>query len=176
MRLLTKLKNLEVSILTKLGDIFKAKEQQDMPEEYYEEYPEGEFQPEPQMSPEQEIRRRAREEEVEEDDTSPLSIVNEIREKPSPKGTHKTVIGGVPVDLHVLEEYLVKTSPFALKTVMRYHNARNMEEIKNYSKGMAASDKTKMIIFIVLAIGIAGLGIFVMMFLPQILQAFQGGI
>ena len=124
----------------------------------------------------QPVRRMSDDEEEERDDRSPLSIIKEIKENPSQKGTFKTMIGGVPVDLHVLEDYIVRTSPFALKTVMRYHNARNMEEIKNYSRGPNLKMNSKTIIWIILAIGMAMLGIFMMMFMPQIMEMFQGGI
>lgn len=114
-------------------------------------------------------------EEEEDEDQSPLSIVREVQKHPAPKGTHETIIGGVPVDLHILEDYLVKTSPFALKTVMRYHNARNMEEIKNYSSGGKVKFNSKMLIGILLAVGVAVLGIVMIFFMPQIMATFQGG-
>ena len=109
------------------------------------------------------------------DDRSPLSIVKEIKENPSQKGTFATVIGGVPVDLHILEEYLVRTSPFALKTVMRYHNARNMEEIKNYSRGPNLKVNSKFWILIIVAVAIIFLGLFLILFFPKIMASFQGG-
>lgn len=116
-----------------------------------------------------------KEEDDDEEDQSPLSIVREVQKHPAPKGTHETIIGGVPVDLHILEDYLVKTSPFALKTVMRYHNARNMEEIKNYSSGSKIKFNSKMLIGVLLAVGVAVLGIVMIFFMPQIMATFQGG-
>jgi len=154
--------------LSKLGDRLKlSREAMPEPEEY-EEYQ--------QIQGAQPVRRMPEDEDDEREDTSPLSIVKEIKENPSQKGTFETVIGGVPVDLHILEDYLVRTSPFALKTVMRYHNARNMEEIKNYSRGPNLKMNSKVIIWIILAVGMAMLGIFMMMFMPQIMQMFQGGL
>jgi len=117
-----------------------------------------------------------RDDEDDTEDNSPLSIVKEIKENPSQKGTFSTIIGGIPVDLHVLEDYLVRTSPFALKTVMRYHNARNMEEIKNYSRGPNIKMNSKTLILIIMLIGVAMLGLFMIMFLPDILQMFSGGL
>lgn len=153
--------------MSKLGDRFKQrKELEPDPEEYYQQdYPMQEAQ----------IMRQYPEKDDEEEDNSPLSIVKEIKENPSQKGTFPTVIGGTPVDLHILEDYLVRTSPYALKTVMRYHNARNMEEIKNYSRGPNLKVNSKMWIMIILLIGVVCLGVFMIMFMPKIMAMFQGG-
>ena len=82
-------------------------------------------------------QRRLQEEEEEDDEISyrdvPVQRAIEIKRKPTPKGYFETVIGGIPVDLHALEDYLVTTSPFAIKTLMRYNNAEMIEDIKNYS-------------------------------------------
>ena len=53
------------------------------------------------------------------DGDNPLSILDEIKAQPSSKGTYPMLIGGRPVDLHVLEDYITKISPFALKTILR---------------------------------------------------------
>jgi len=153
--------------LTKLGErLQQRKEMEPEIEEYYqEEYPSQQTQI---------MRQRPNEEE--ERDNSPLSIVKEIKENPSQKGTFETLIGGIPVDLHILEDYLVRTSPYALKTVMRYHNARNMEEIKNYSRGPNLKVNSKMWVMVILLIGVVCLGVFMIMFMPQIMAMFQGGV
>ena len=153
--------------MTKLGErLQQRKEMEPEIEEYYqEEYPSQQTQI---------MRQRPNEEE--ERDNSPLSIVKEIKENPSQKGTFETLIGGIPVDLHILEDYLVRTSPFALKTVMRYHNARNMEEIKNYSRGPNLKVNSKMWVMVILLIGVVCLGVFMIMFMPQIMAMFQGGV
>ena len=92
---------------------------------------------------------------------SPLAILEDIKKDPSPKGTFATIIGGRPVDLHILEDYIVKISPYSLKTILRYHNAKTIEEIKNYSRGMGVGAKinmrTIMIILIVLGLAIGGI-------------------
>jgi len=172
--------------MTKLSERFKVNRQmQSDPdeEEYYyedEELPE-QYQQQPQPQPQTYHKRPIKheyEEEIEEEeiDTSPLGIVNEIRKEPSERGLYKTIIGGVPVDLHVLEDYLVRTSPYGLKTVMRYHNARNMEEIKNYSRGPNLKMNSKTMILIILAILMLVLGLFVIFFLPKIMGTFQQGV
>ena len=131
-------------------------------DEYYEEY-----RPQPQQ-----ISYPPQPQEV---DNTPLAIAKEVQMNPSPKGVLPTVIGGVPVDLHILEEYLVKVSPYALKTIIRYHNARTIEEIKNYGKSSGFKINSKTIILIVLCIGMAILGILMITVLPDIMNMFAGG-
>lgn len=106
---------------------------------------------------------------------SPLSILDKIKNKPSSKGTFPISIGGRPVDLHVLEDYITKISPFALKTILRYHNAKTIEEMKGYSKGHSLKISGSTIMLILLAVGMGILGIIVMIFMPEIMSMFQGG-
>lgn len=153
--------------MTRLGERLKIRREM-MPEETDEQIQ--------NIQSVQPIRPIQDEEEEDRVDRSPLSIVKEIKENPSQKGTFKTIIGGIPVDLHVLEGYLVSTSPFALKTVMRYHNARNMEEIKNYSRGINVKMNSKTIILIIICILMVLLGVFFIFFMPKIMATFQGGI
>jgi len=110
-------------------------------------------------------------------DNSPLAILDEIKKAPSPKGMFPMLIGGRPVDLHAIEDYVVRISPYNIKTILRYHNARTIEEIKGYGRfGGAMKMNGKTILIILLAIGMAIGGIFFIMFLPQIMQSFQAGI
>ena len=88
------------------------------------------------------------------------------------------MIGGRPIDLHQLENYLVwQTSPYVMKTLMRYHNAKTMEEIKSYASrkiGRGAGVNAKTIILIILFIGMALVGIIMLLFMPQIMSFFKG--
>lgn len=107
---------------------------------------------------------------------TPLSILDEIKNKRIPKGTAPVLIQGIPVDLHSLEDYIISISPYNIKTLMRYNNARILEEIKGYSKFGTGKINSKMLILIMLAAGMAVLGIIMIMFMPQIMAMFQGGI
>ncbi len=111
------------------------------------------------------------------DTKNPNIIATEIENKPAPKGTVWMNIGGRPIDLHELEDYLVwKTSPFVMKTLMRYHNAKTMEDIKNYSRGGGTVISSRFVIMLILCIGMAVIGIVMLLFMPQILGFFKGGI
>lgn len=113
---------------------------------------------------------------VQSNDGNPLSILDEIKARPSPKGTLPVMIGGRPIDLSVLEDYALRISPYSLKTILRYHNARTIEEIKGYGRGTAVKMNMKGILLILLAVGMGVVGLFVMMYMPEIMAYFQGGV
>jgi len=108
---------------------------------------------------------------------NPLAILDEIKKRPTPKGAKTVMIGGRPIDLHALEDYVVRVSPYHLRTILRYHNARTIEEIKNYSQRFGTTKiKGSMIILILLAVGMGVLGIIMMLYMPDIMAMFQGGL
>lgn len=113
---------------------------------------------------------------------SPAKLAGEIERDPSPKGSLEVMIGGRPIDLHQLEDYLVwKTSPYVIKTLMRYHNAKTVEEVKGYAlprfglsgrKGGGGGGRT--LLLILGLAGVAIVGFLILMFMPQILDFFKG--
>lgn len=142
-------------------------------EQHYEPQPQQPYPYPPKpRTPHEAYLRKLAEEEHEKKDESPLSIYDEIKAKPIPKGHLPVMIGGRPLDLHALEDYVVKISPFSLKTVLRYHNARTIEEIKGYSKGTNIKLNAGMIIFIIFAIGLAIVGIIIVFYLPELMAMF----
>ena len=119
----------------------------------------------------QEEQERTRQEDA---SRAPLEILDEIRKNPSPKGTLPVLIGGRPIDLHILEDYIVKISPHALKTILRYHNARTIEEIKNYSTGpQFKKGNWGFWLLVIGLIGICVVGLVVLMFAPQLTAMFK---
>jgi len=162
-------------------DQYQQQYQQQYPEyQQYtqpEQYPPDQSQQYQSMTPyDAHLQRLAQlEQEGSVDVDSPLSILDEIKEKPAPKGVFPVIIGGRPLDLHALEDYVVKISPFSLKTVLRYHNARTIEEIKGYGRGPNVKLKGGMIMFILFAVAMAALGIFVIMFMPDLMSSFSSG-
>ena len=110
------------------------------------------------------------------EDRTPLALLKEIKKLPSPKGTFPIVIGGRPVDLHAIEEYVVRTSPFAIKTLMRYDHAKNIEEIKNYAKGPNLKIKSGMLILIIITVFLLIGGIVMIFYLPDIMKMLSSGI
>ena len=108
---------------------------------------------------------------------TPLSILDEIKDNPTPKGTFPVVIQGIPVDLHALEDYMLKISPYDMKTLQRFEKARLIEDIKNYGRfGTSAKLNMRTIFIILVAIGMAVLGIVFIMFMPKTLAFFQQGV
>jgi hypothetical protein len=107
-------------------------------------------------------------------DKSPLAVLDEIKKNPSPRGAYPTLIGGRPVDLHILEDYLLKISPYSLKTILRYHQARTIEELRRYGKGTGGKMNTKILIIIIIIAAMLMLGIAVIFFMPDISGALGG--
>lgn len=148
------------------------------PREYEEYPPEPEYQSEeiPQEYYEEYRRQQgyvpAEKEPI---DDTPLGILKDIEKSPSPKGTFPTVIGGIPVDLHSLEDYVIKISPFGLKTILRYHHARDIEEMKGYGRRGSMNINSKTILLILAAVGMAVMGLIMIMYMPQIMEMFSGG-
>lgn len=67
--------------------------------------------------------------------TNPHGLYKEIVTNPSPKGALKMRLFGRPIDLNALESFLVfKVSPKNVVTLMKYSDAKSIEEIKGYSK------------------------------------------
>lgn len=107
---------------------------------------------------------------------SPVKLAIEIEKKPTPKGVLELKIGGRPIDLHQIEDYMVwKINPYNMKTLMRYHNAKTMEEIKSYSRRRSGGGMPlRTIMLIMLLIGMSVVGLIMVMFMPQIMQFFRG--
>lgn len=110
------------------------------------------------------------------DSRSPVKLAIEIEKKPTPKGVLELKIGGRPIDLHALEDYTVwKINPYNMKTLMRYHNAKTMEEVKSYAQRRSGSGMPlRTIMLIMLLVGMAAIGIIMVMYMPQIMQFFRG--
>ena len=112
---------------------------------------------------------------VEEEDKTPLALLKEVKKLPSKKGTYGMVLGGRPVDLHSIEDYVARISPYAIKTLMRYDHAKNIEEIKNYAKGPNLKMKGGTLMLIIFIIMMLVGGLIMIFFLPDIMQTFAGG-
>jgi hypothetical protein len=78
------------------------------------------------------------------------------------------------VDLHILEDYITRISPFNIRTAMRYHNARTIEELRGYTKFGQLKMKKMNFIMLLLLVGMAILGIVLIFFMPQIMEMLQG--
>lgn len=130
------------------------------------------FQPEPRQFPYQ--KKFIRDDYG--DTRSPVKLALEIEKRPTPKGVLEITIGGRPIDLHALEDYMVwKINPYNMKTLMRYHNAKTMEEIKSYSRRRSGGGMPfRTIMLIMLLIGMSVVGLIMVMFMPQIMQFFRG--
>ena len=128
------------------------------PEQAYEQYDETPLAREyDELQQRVQQRHRERVELVE--STNPHTLYKDIVTNPSPKGKHPMTIMGRPLDLAKLENYLVyKISPKTITTLIRYGDARAIEDIKGYSKRSKIKFKGGMIWIILGAIIILILG------------------
>jgi len=143
-------------------------------QQQYEEYlrqQQQQHQPQPKEEPEED-----EDDEYESYKDIPIKKAIDIKRTPTPKGYFPTVISGIPVDLHALEEYIVKTSPFSIKTLLRYDSARNIEEIKNYSTRTTGKKKADAKFFLLLMLAVCLLvgGVVVIFFMPELIAMFKG--
>jgi len=156
--------------------LFSNREEIEAPEEYYEE----EYAPEEYYDEKEEEYEKQIEDDEEEKsyDDVPIKLARQIKRKPTPKGYFRTVLFGIPVDLHALENYIVRTSPFAIKTLMRYDNSRIIEEIKQYGTTSTGKKKldAKFFFFLIFLIIIVVVGIILMLKGPEIMNMFKMGV
>jgi len=109
------------------------------------------------------------------DTRNPVAIAKGVENNPVPHGICQVMIGGRPIDLHMFEDYMVwKVSPYQLRTLLRYHNARTIEEIKNYSLRPTLKMKSGTLILIIVAILMLVGGLAIFMFMPEITAMLQG--
>lgn len=148
------------------------------PEEPQEEYYEEEYY-EPQPVPQQQqpqYQPAYYDERPEIQPDAPIQVLNDIKRTPSQPHVFETIIQGIPIDLHSLENYVIKISPYAMTTILRYRTIRTLEESRNLLSGRIGKKlNSSMIILLILAIGMGVLGIMMIFFMPDIMNFFKGG-
>jgi len=150
------------------------------PENGTEEYPE-EYQQQEQSALVQqynELQKKVTEYEKEMkaiEATNPHTLFKEVVNQPTPKGTYKVRLFGRPVDLASLENYLIyKISPKTVTTLMRYNDARSIEDVKGYSKRPRLKFKGGIIWIILGAIGLLVLGMILLTQGPAMTEMMKG--
>ena len=84
------------------------------------------------------------------------------------------LLGGKPVDVHVLQDYLPEIDSYQIKTVIRSRIFRKMEELNRFTEVGHHKFNWGLIILILFIIGILALGIIIVMYYPQISAWFKG--
>lgn len=103
-----------------------------------------------------------------------LGLIDDIKKNPIPGDIAEEIIGGIPINWHELESFVVSISPSKFVTLLKLQK----QMIKDYGmrfSGQRRPTNFKFLFILILAISLAGAGIFVMMYLPQILAMFQMG-
>jgi len=112
--------------------------------------------------------------------TNPHQLYTDIVTNPSPPDQYKMRIMGRPIDVNSLEQYLIfKISPRTITTLMRYNDAKSIEEIKGYTRGpnIKASKGLGLLILIIIgAFMMIAVGyLFLNGTIPNLLRGIMGG-
>lgn len=156
----------------------RRSERREEPQYPPEQAPQG-YLDERMMEPEPEYSPIPEEEAVEpytKPDETDTQTLDDISKDRTPKGLVTETIQGVPVDLHSLEGYILKISPRAIKNIMDSDATRIYQEAMNMRSTQGKKLSSKTWILILLCVGMAFLGIFLLMFLPDIIAMFSGGV
>ena len=102
-------------------------------------------------------------------------MASTVENDPSPKGVLKKVFCGRPIDVHMLEDYLVwRTSPLTIKTILSYGHSKTIEDMRGLLPlGERARGNSKMLVLIILAIILLVGGVMFLLYGPQLTQMFQ---
>lgn len=103
-----------------------------------------------------------------------LGVISDIKENPIPVDVATEIIGGVPMDWHDLENFVASISPTKFVNLLKLQK----QMIKDYGirfKEQRKGVSGRIIILILLAVGLAVAGIGIIMFMPQIMEMFRGG-
>lgn len=104
----------------------------------------------------------------------PLKVLEDIKERPTPKGMYPVEIGGRYIDLSSLENYIVQVSPHSVRTITRSNALRIMEESRNFSPPLTKRGfKGGLGTILLLIVGVAGLCV-LGLFLPEIINFVTG--
>ena len=105
------------------------------------------------------------------------ALAAEIESCPSKEGALKKTFYGRPLDLHMLEDYLVwRTSPLAIKTILRYGHAKTLEDMRGYIGTVErAKGNPKTLMLIVLAAILLVGGIIFLLYGSQLMSMLGGG-
>jgi len=108
---------------------------------------------------------------------SPYHTYRDIQLNPSPKGSYPITIMGRPLDLGMLENYVVyKISPRTITTLLRYNEAKNLEEMRNMSRKPMFKAGKGILWIIIGAIAVIFLGfLFLTTDMSGMMQGFMGG-
>ena len=107
--------------------------------------------------------------------TNPHTLYKEIVTNHSPKHKYEVTLMGRPIDMSLLENYLIyKVSPKTTVTLMKFNEGKILEEIKGFSKRRPIKFKGGSILVIIGAIVLLVIGIIVLTQGSSFSAMFQG--
>jgi len=110
------------------------------------------------------VKKRKQREEVKTLE-APLSQVDSIMQNRTVPGEGRLLLGGLPVDVFSIEDFIVRVSPADIKTLMRLDGSRIIEMMKNNPREIVENKRSKInwgLIFLIIMIGV---GAFVLIWL-----------
>jgi len=102
----------------------------------------------------------------------PISKI--IKDKPVPKGVCEDVIRGISVDFHDLENFVVSVSPTKFVNLLKLNYQRAREYKLRHVDDKKMNSST--IILILAVLGMGALGVVMLLFMPDIINMFNGGV
>jgi hypothetical protein len=96
------------------------------------------------------------------EETNPHTLYKEIINKPTPPGVFKLRLVGRPIDLSMLEKFVVfKMSPRTNVTLLRYNDVKAIEETQSYGRRSItrAGGKSKKGLWIIIIVAIIMLAV-----------------
>lgn len=107
--------------------------------------------------------------------TNPHTLYKEIVTNHSPKHKYEVTLMGRPIDMSLLENYLIyKVSPKTTVTLMKFNEGKILEEIKGFSKRKPIKIKGGAIMIIIGAIILLVIGLVILTQGSNMSSMFQG--
>lgn len=108
--------------------------------------------------------------------TNPHTLYTDVVTKRSAKGTHPVTLFGRPIDLAMLENYLVfKISPKTIVSLIKYNDVKSIEETKGYgSRRPIGSLKLGKLWVIIGAVALLAVGAIFLMYGGDIGEMMKG--
>lgn len=109
-------------------------------------------------------------------ETEDKPLYEQLKEKPMPEGIAVEKIAGIPVDWSDLERYTLKVSPGDLTSAIRQSQSRIISNINKYRTPGQKAFSGKLIWIIIIAAIMLTLGVILMMYGPELMNAIPRGV
>jgi len=102
-------------------------------------------------------------------------IIHDIQDRRVKKGDAEIKVGGRPIDWHDLEDFVLAVSPYKFVNILKLKEDATRADVMRWRRDKEPKVNTRILIWIIVAIGVMILGVILLMFMPQIIAMFSGG-